>query len=563
MSKIRALVPVLALAAGCSSASEPDRTTLPPEGAEESGPALVGPDGKTDQIGLDLPAYDPLPTDADLDAPFQVLFAPDDPVNTLEVALIQRVIDARAQDLQSYAEGENPFRIRYAVYNLRNERIVEALADAEDAGVDVQVLIDADQLDPARDYNVSDEYLVSRGFELVSNHKNLTADTRRTADLIGITGSGLMHLKTRLFEAPGFSAGLSGSLNPGDHAVANEETLHLIREPQLLAKYAKAYETLLNAGSFQNSWDDAAAVNVLFTPASGLRAVTKLFDWLEAEHEQILLMVFSLRNLTAPGHADSLEKLLARKKAEGVPVYVITDRKQSDGVDADGNPLYANDKTEDRLRKAGIVVYEATNLATPFTAMHHKVGIFGRSHIRVVTDAANWTFAGLGSSTKPAKNVESQLFIDSDTLDGGRTGRRYLAQWMRVLSRYAAQSEALDGEPGFGEVQAGLLSLSDWPMEDLFFQAQAETAWGQHIEVRGDHPALGAWGAGVPLGTDRDSYPQWTSSHSVQMPLSTFFEWKLVKAQGTDVTWESGANRTGFAAPTVLSPNSTLTASWR
>jgi phosphatidylserine/phosphatidylglycerophosphate/cardiolipin synthase-like enzyme len=562
MLELRAIVPVLVLAVACSNAPE-EPVSLPPEAAEESGPSIVGADGKTDDFGLELPAYDPLPPGADLEAPFQVLFAPDDPVNTLEVSLIQRVIGARAEDPQSYAEGDNPFRIRYAVYNLRNERIVKALADAEDAGVDVQVLIEADQLDPARDHNVSDEYLVSRGFELVLDHKHLTPATRKSADLIGISGSGLMHLKTRLFDAPGFSAGLSGSLNPGDQAVANEETLHLIRDPRLLAKYAQAYETVLNGGLFVNSWQEAEPVNLLFTPASGLRAVTKLFDWLEAEQEQILLMVFSLRNLTAPGHSDSLEQLLARKQAQGVPVYVITDRKQSDGVDADGKPLYANDKTEDRLRQAGIPVYEATNRATPFTAMHHKVGILGRSRVKVITDAANWTLAGLGSSTKRAKNVESVLFIDSEALDGGRTGRRYLAQWLRVLSRYAEQSEAIDGEVGFGEVQARLLGLPGWPAEELFFQAQAETAWGQDIEVRGDHSALGSWSAGLPLTTGPDSYPLWSSSDPVPMPLSTFFEWKLVKIQGVAVDWESGANRPGFAAPTALRATSTLTGSWR
>jgi hypothetical protein len=562
MTRFKALALCSLLAAGCS-ASEPDGKAPPPEEAFESGPSLVDENGKTDQVGLDLPAYDPLPAEADLDAPFQVLFAPDDPVNTLEVTLIQRVIDARLQDGQSYVEGENPYRIRYAVYNLRNDRIVAALADAEDAGVDVQILIEADQLDPARDYNVSDEYLVSRGFELVKNHKDLTDGTRKSADLIGITGGGLMHLKTRLFEAPGFAAGLSGSLNPGDHAVANEETLHLIRDPALLAKYSQAYETVRDDGSFVNSWDDSQPVNVMFTPASGLRSVTKLFDWLEAEQEQILLMVFSLRNLTAPGHADSLEKLLARKRSEGVPVYLITDRKQSDGVDADGNPLYANDKTEDRLRQAGVVVYEATNRTTPFTAMHHKVGILGRTHIRVITDAANWTYAGLGSSTKSAKNVESQLFIDSDALDGGRTGRRYLAQWLRVLSRYADQSAAIDGEPPFGEVQATLLSQSGWPSEDLFFRAEAETYWGQGVEVRGEPTSLGGWGPGLGLGTDQSSYPVWSSSEPVQMPLSTFFEWKLVKVQGSDVVWENGDNRLGFAAPTPLSPASTLMGTWR
>ena len=97
----------------------------------------------------------------------------------------------------------------------------------------------------------------------------------------------------------------------------------------------------------------------------------------------------------------------------------------------------------------------------------------------------------------------------------------------------------------------------------LFFQAQAETVWGQSVEVRGDQSVLGSWNSGLALQTDASTYPIWSNAEPVRMPLSTFFEWKLVKAQGSDVIWEAGANRTGFAAPTALSPNSTLTGSWR
>ena len=139
-------------------------------------------------------------------------------------------------------------------------------------------------------------------FALVPDHRELTGDQFATADLVGIVGSGLMHLKTRIFETPSDRFVLSGSLNPGDNAVLNEETLHLIRTPDIVERYVGAYDAVLHRRGFNNVWDPGAAVNVLFTPASRDRAVGHVFDWLAEEDEQILLMVFSLRDITAPGH---------------------------------------------------------------------------------------------------------------------------------------------------------------------------------------------------------------------------------------------------------------------
>jgi hypothetical protein len=545
------IVLCIALLAAC--ADTPSTGSGPDEGYVE-GPPLVTADGKGDELARDLPAYAPLPSDAALDRPFEALFAPDDPVNTIERSLIAEVVEARAADDRDFAEGENPYRIRYAVYNLRNPRIVEDLADAEEAGVDVQILIESDQLDPERTWNTADERLVERGFELVADSDEMSGDQFATADLIGIDDSGLMHLKTRIYETPSARRVLSGSLNPGDNAVMNEETLHLINDDELISRYVGAYDAVLHDDDFQNEWDADAAVNVLFTPASSTRAVEKVFDWVAAEDEQILLMVFSLRDLRAPGHDRSLVELLGDKVDAGVPVWVITDRKQSDGVDADGNRSWYDDSTEDELRAAGVHVYEATNRASPYTAMHHKVAVLGRSDIRVITDAANWTFSGLGSDTRRSRNVESQLFIDSARLDDNRTGRRYLAQWMRVLSRYASQSEA-EGEPSYDEAWSTLVG-DGWPAQAVTFTAhEAETELGQNVYVRGDVDDLGQWDTiGHLLTTDEANYPTWVSSEPASMPVGSRFEWKLTIQfpDSTTVHWEEGDNRDGFVQPSVL-----------
>lgn len=532
-----------------------DKTPLPemPE-LYEDGPAnIFGADGKADDISKSLPAFAALPSWADTTGGFHAMFAPDDPVVTVELALCDEVIKARKADEREYTEGNNPYRIRYAVYNLRNPRLVQKLIDANNSGVDVQILIESKQLDPAKTWNTADEMLQAAGFEFAPDHRDLDEESMQTADLVGIVDSGLMHLKSRIFQTPNSTKVLSGSMNPGDNAVMNEETLHLIQAPHLTQRYVDAYVNVLKDRPMVNNWDSERAVNVMFTPARGERANTRVFDWLKTEQEQILLMVFSLRNITAAKHGESLLDILKAKVKAGVPVYVITDRKQSDGVDAQGNPLYRNDNTEDQMRKAGIHVYEATNNASPFTAMHHKAAILGRTNIRVITDAANWTFSGLGSSTRQARNVESQLFIDSAKLDDNATGRRYLAQWLRVLKRYAAQTPS---EPSFDEVYSDLASRGGWPMQAVSFDVHVDhTAFGQSVFVRGGAGALGMWGEsnnGHPLTTDGELFPRWLSAEPVWLPLGQQVEWKLVKGNEQSVSWEPGENRALFVQPSVF-----------
>ena len=499
------------------------------------------PGGKADQSGRDWPAMSALPAACDLEPTFRALFAPDDPTVTLELALIDKIRAARKADPATYSEGKNPYRIRYAVYNLGHSEIVARLFAAEKGGVDVQVLIEADQL--FQWWNDLPKLFTAAGLEVVKDYKKIAEASRPTADLVGISEYGLMHLKARLFEMPGWSALLTGSMNPNQAAGANEENLHLIRDPRLIAQYSAAYDAVYAKKPLANEWQEGAALNVLFSPAgSGPRASTKLLEWVDGENEQILLMVFSFRDLVSPAYPKTLVQILTAKAAAGVPVYVITDRKQSDGIDIDGKKVATDDKTEDKLRQAGVHVYEAMNTAeslfgarNPYAAMHHKAAVLGRSRLRVITDAANWTLSALGNKTLTEKNVESMLFIDSAALDGNYTGRRYLAQWLRVLYRYAPQSAMLDRELGAEEVATRLLAGGTWPNQGVSFVAdKAETQLGENIFVVGGADALGRWGQG-----------------GAGLPLRVRFEWKLVARNGGSARWEGGDNRVGFALPAI------------
>jgi hypothetical protein len=547
------LLPVVLLMA-CA----PDSDEAEAEDLDAFGPGQ--PQGKADATD-GFPAMAQLPAGCDLERPLQVFFTPDDPAFTLELSLIDKVRALARAAGQTHPEGQNPFRIRYAVYNMTHDEIARHLAAAEGDGVDVQVLVESDQL--THEWVAVDDIFRARGLEVALDHTALDAAARTSADLVGVKQDGLMHLKTRIFEAPGFQAVLSGSLNPNGSAGANEETLHLIRDPKLIARYVEGYEAVLDGKGLPNRWDEGAAVNVLFSPAAagGQRAATRLLEWLAAEEEQILLMIFSLRNVSSPAHPHTLLEILKQKKSAGVPVYVITDRKQSDGIDLDGNRVAADDWLEDSLRQAGIPVYEAVNDAAalfgyryPYAAMHHKVAVLGRTKIRVITDASNWTAAALGSRKWPEKNVESQLFIDSDRLDGNATGRRYLAQWLRVLARYAAQSEKIDGELPAAEVAKRLHALAGWPEVGLSFSARATTAMGEEIYAVGDRDELGRWGAtgpGVRLATDGARYPEWSSVAPTMLPIGARLEWKLVARAQWGTRWEAGANRVDVVGPRV------------
>jgi phosphatidylserine/phosphatidylglycerophosphate/cardiolipin synthase-like enzyme len=535
-----------------------------PEGMYEEGPPLLDGEGKADGFGPEVPAYGIIPDDSDFDAPFQVMFAPEEPVVTMELHFIDWVREARLADERQFTEGQNPYRIDYAVYTLRNQRIMEDLADAHDDGVDVQILIESDQLGKDRDWMTVDEYLASRGFEVVPDHRDLDENSMISADLIGIHHSGLMHLKTRIFELPDDRVVLSGSFNVGSYAPLNDENFHIIREPELTAGYAACYQALLHDQRCQNEWSDERPVNVLFSrPQSGLRPGTRALEWLEEENEQILMMVYSLRDLTARDVDRSLSEILIDKAAAGVPVYVITDRLQSDG--------YNND-IEDVLRAGGVPTWEVRNTVTGYSAMHNKVAILGRTRIKVISDSANWTKGGMGDTSEIARNNESVLFIDSDKLDNDLTGRRYISEWLAVLRRYADQSVEIDAQPSFETIRDQLLAQPAWPDQEMNFTAyEAETnAQSESVFVLGDRGVLGNWGDdgdGLALQTTPEDYPTWVSSSAVEMPLGIEFEWKLA-VEDTDtgsIDWEKGSNRKSRAAPTFLRPglDLELTATWK
>ncbi len=91
------------------------------------------------------------------------------------------------------------------------------------------------------------------------------------------------------------------------------------------------------------------------------------------------------------------------------------------------------------------------------------------------------------------------------------------------------------------------------------FQVDATTVWGQNVYVVGSIPALGNWNTASAILLSSAAYPTWRGT--VNIPPSTSFEYKFIKKDGTNVTWETGANRayTTPASPcTATIPSTTF-----
>lgn len=401
----------------------------------------------------------------------EVYFTPYDPALDVEASLIDRVTEARKKDPASYAADNNPYKIRYAVYNLRNATLIKKLLDAAKAGVDVRVVIDGKQIAPDRPHNTVDEEFEAAGLKVIRDDENVDLATRKAAHMLGVHSNALMHMKARVFSWKD-DAGqlhrevLSGSLNPGGKG--NDENLNRIADPQVAAQYDAKIDDLIAHKKSVNTWHAERGINVLFTPSEGgPRPVEKLFEWIDNEKEAILLDVFDLGNVRDPKTNKTLVEKLAEAKARGVLVMAITDRRKSDGVDGQGRPVQMYGEAargtdvDEQLQAKGIPVFEFVNESSAHSAVHGKVGIFGLAQPKVVTDAGNWTMSAMGSGQKHAKNVESFLFLDTNKLGDRRIADRYLSNFLYLLRHYSSQ------DPEAKSAVTKLLAHPSWPQVEF------------------------------------------------------------------------------------------------
>ena len=470
---------------------------------------------RPDGASAAAPTNGPQPAVADIHEPagrntaplLEAYFTPVDAAAKAELALLDTVIHARKSDSTNYAPSENPYRIQYAVYNLRSKAIIHKLFEAVKAGVEVKVLIEGKQIAPDKPWNKVDDMFEDAGLDVVYDDRTVDLPERKAASLVGIMSNHLMHLKARIFDYRDPQTGeqksmvLSGSMNPGDGATTNDENINLIREKRVVDLYKQKFDDVLEHKRTENQFDPNAGINVLFTPCKkGPRPIEKLFEWIDAEQELIALSVFDLKNIVDPASKKNLVEKLAEAKARGVKVFAITDRKKSDGRNAAGERVRmyghfaSNHWLDEDLEKEGIPVYEFSNEVTKFSAMHPKAAVFGLKNMKVISGAGNWTRASIGSGNKRGRNEESFIFIDSAKLDENRTGRRYLANCLHLLRKYDGQDP--DHQPA-EELIADLQKMKNWPAVNVEVGSLVPPDYDGEAFLVGDHPAL-AGTAGEP-----------------------------------------------------------------
>ena len=481
---------------------------------------------------------------ANASRPFDVYFTPNDDAYKFEMQCIDDVIAARKADSTQYTQADNPYKIQYMVYNLRNEKIVNKLFEAIKAGIDVQVLIESEQISDDRPWNKVDDWFEAEGLKVLRSDKDVDLAERKGAHLIGIDRRSLMHMKSRIFLYKDPDTGekrskvLSGSLNPGGYPVKNEENVNVMTSGRIARTYEKRFYEILEHKPATNNWHDDRPINVMFTPyhqGGPTTPTKKLFEWIDQEKEMILVSVFALRNLTTKGDRENLVKKLKKAQDRGVKVMVITDRRKSDGVDVNGNQILMygepahNDYTDENLERAGIPVFELVNTKTEHSSVHGKSMVAGLKNMKVLTGAGNWTVAAMGSRKKNPRNEESFIFVDSGKLDNNYTGRAYLSNFLGLLRKYDEQFPE-KAETIIKELQA----LPNWPKVPFDMSAFAKGHAGEEVYFVSDHPAIKSQiphgEPGIRINTDPNAgSPPFSPQAPIKVPMGTKLSYRIAK----------------------------------
>ncbi len=292
-------------------------------------------------------------------------------------------VEDRIADEVALAESE----IRVAMYNLRSEQLGYALLDKQLAGVSVEVLWDAKQMD--KDYNTLDDDLIAAGLNVVpvlnERHEYAT-----------------LHHKLAIIDGTTVITGSGNWSDSGLHD--NEEALLVAESPVLAAEYDRELDEILTGWKDERLGDIASNAQLYCSPEDDLDDVIRA--QIDAATDRIFVAVFSFR---LSGLADALVDAHDR----GVEVVLITDWKQS-----------TTTTTDEILKDAGIPVIEALNATTPYTAMHHKFMVVD-GHTTLV-GSYNWTF------TATVSNYEDLLLIPGDA----EVAAAFEGEFGRLWDRY-------------------------------------------------------------------------------------------------------------------------------
>ena len=123
---------------------------------------------------------------------------------------------------------------------------------------------------------------------------------------------------------------ISGSLNPENTAVENEDTLLTIQDhPSVITAYKQAVRAVRDGTPFTNKYDPELPVNLLFSQATvqkgtedAAEARRVLLDLVRSETEAVLISVYSMRSIE-DGRSTLVKELCAAHQ-RGEAVAVVT-----------------------------------------------------------------------------------------------------------------------------------------------------------------------------------------------------------------------------------------------
>ena len=267
----------------------------------------------------------------------------------------------------------------------------------------------------------------------------------------------ILHSKIRYFKWVGEDNGnyeviVSGSANPDDGAMHNEETIISIgpiknrlkksNENNIIQSYLDIYNSILCYSydqsvnkpntlipyTFQSQFSQYIYYNI-WTPKNifnvfNAGSISKnninvrdiIVKFISEATQFVGISVYTLRIFGGTSNNQILDLvqacILAKKR--GAFVFIITDADQ-----VVGEPGFAGPDTSETVIKflqAGIPVWLAKQ-PFPFSAFHDKNCIIDLDYPKIITDTTNWTRGGMGKTSaqgfidKPG-NIDTTIIID-------------------------------------------------------------------------------------------------------------------------------------------------------
>jgi len=421
----------------------------------------------------------------------QLFFSPFDDPGAKVVAEIDAVIAAQQ------ADPSGRHTVHAAVFNINDERIVNALVRAHQAGVEVRLVTEGHKLRPEQTWQTSDDVLLAAGVPLLGVMR---------------PGRGAMHDKLALFDGRKVE---TGSYN-WEHSSSFEthENLLLLEDPDALTAYAERFEVL--AGEVQRSRTAAGDPNGRLYAGFGpdepsYREVGTLID---SAQRTLHIAMFTAKDVEYQenGVQTSLLRKVIAAHQRGVKVHFMTDRDIAEASEYYG-VMSSDDQTDEWLETNGIHVIHGNPSFAQYSSMHHKFMVVDEAV--AVTGALNWYYDAA------YLNDEDIIVVRDPAI-----AARLVGEFTDLARRY---------DP--------LFDATAWPQVKVDLQLHCDrTGGGDQLQVLGDLPEFGAWTLGEGLVLDGTEWPFWKSSVTLPAGVRVEYKYVLRRADGA-ATWEQGANR--------------------